>query len=804
MTTAIARLLTCALICAGAFAVACETARADVFGPISLVSSGHLQGSAQGTEQALYAHDSAISSDGRYVAFDGYFAGRTGVWRRDLQTGEVQPVAVGFEVGEGHCEDHDACDAELPSISENGQYVSFTTTARLLPQEDPNSAPDVYVRNMDVSESQPCEEQTLHPAEPCAYTLVSAVSGKTEALTYVSESNGRGAIAAGRTAISANGQEVAFVTTAISNLATCQLGAPPESACEADSDEAPEASTPAMQVAVRYLASGETELVSTEFDPSTGQAIPDAPVSATEESTYGAVFSIGGGAPQFPLAFVNRPYKAPPSIGASISADGSTVAWMGTVVYKQARMLPTEASARATEPLWRRIGDGPLTPTRRVTGGSEPENPACIASGETSLGVNETASNPCQGPFREEPKYGVYGGQEEEVIPQLSADGDEVAFLATAQLVALGQDFGLGGETEADDLFLVNMNEGLTRVQALRPLTELVTGEEGERPILDMAVSADGSQVAFTTSRILFPLSSPTYISQPDTFPRLAELFDVDLDNDTLTRVTRSYEGGQSEHPHEEKTIGDIDPFRKTDGALSPAFSGDGNTLVFSSTASNLVYGDGNTPTESPGTGSADGSDVFLVQRRTFTPEPAQTYVSAQPANPPLVPIWNLGVTALSLKNGSVRLFVEVPGAGQLKAAADSLVRVAAGAHGASARARRARRPKAATRGRTHSASAHTATTVARRTVASAAKRITVGSGGLEELTLTPAKAYRTLASRTGGLSASVSVAFSAPGHKTLTQDVTVSFIAAAKKKSKKPKSSHVVKRAIAPAGRSR
>ena len=87
------------------------------------------------SQQALYAHDPAISGDGRYVAFDGYFGGRTGVWRRNLGTGEVQPVAVGFTVPGSEACEQAACDAELPSISANGQLISFTTTADLDPSD---------------------------------------------------------------------------------------------------------------------------------------------------------------------------------------------------------------------------------------------------------------------------------------------------------------------------------------------------------------------------------------------------------------------------------------------------------------------------------------------------------------------------------------------------------------------------------------------------------------------------------------------------------------------------------------------
>ncbi len=76
-----------------------------MFGPISLVSAGALGGDEP--QQAEYAHDAAISGNGRYVAFDGSVGGVTGVWRRDLlRAGAIEQVAGG--------------DAELPSISETG------------------------------------------------------------------------------------------------------------------------------------------------------------------------------------------------------------------------------------------------------------------------------------------------------------------------------------------------------------------------------------------------------------------------------------------------------------------------------------------------------------------------------------------------------------------------------------------------------------------------------------------------------------------------------------------------------------
>jgi hypothetical protein len=57
-------------------------ARADVFGPISLLS-------ASPYGQAEYAHDPVLSEDGRYVVFDGTIAGVPGVWRRQTKPGST-------------------------------------------------------------------------------------------------------------------------------------------------------------------------------------------------------------------------------------------------------------------------------------------------------------------------------------------------------------------------------------------------------------------------------------------------------------------------------------------------------------------------------------------------------------------------------------------------------------------------------------------------------------------------------------------------------------------------------------------
>jgi hypothetical protein len=730
---------------------------ADVFGPIALVSESSAQ-------QAEYAHDPAISADGRYVAFDGSIGGVEGVWRRDLQTGEVQLVVSGSE---GKCEETKAemkraaeekvstvrvCQAELPSISANGRYVSFTTDTQLVP-DDTNKGPDVYVRDMNMSTS-----------EPGAFTLASAVDGSAQGLAYElgrqGEAQGEletaeehyGSVASGRSALSADGRQVAFVTTSVSNL------------------DGP--GTPGLQVALRDLDSDTTQLVSVAYDPATGrpaidpQTGDDEPVSASAgAATYGAVYAPDGAAP---------PFAAPPAynltslIGASISADGSTVAWMGQDVGGQAPTLTGDSlPAYYAEPLWRRVADGPQAPTRRITGGSDPAAPACLASGEVVLVEPLTPADPCEGPFRSEPgasgASGIWTGGLGDPVPQLSANGLTVAFLSQAPTFAQGADFGQNVENLPSDLFVVDMAAGLTRVQALTQLTELaganLTDLSTTAPIVDLGISPDGGQVAFTTRRTSFPLGSPAYVSARAAVPGMVELFDADLANDTLTRVTQSFEGGPAEHPHG-AVIPGKDPYGDTDGALSPSFSGDGDILAFSSTASNLVYGDGNTP---PGGVRFDGADAFVVGRIDFAGDPAQQYVSPPPPGPPLQAAWLLGVTAVPQRDGNVVLDVDAPAAGSVRAGARAVVVLpsarparAAGTHHPHRRVLRAR--------------------VASRTVAAA--KAGVAGGGPVQLLLALAPPYRVLSRQRGGLSGTVTVTFTAPGRPSLRQSIPITFLA--------------------------
>jgi len=700
-------------------------ARADLFGAIELASASAVPGGLQ--EQAEEARFPVISGNGRYVAFVGRFGGEPGIWRRDLLTGAVEQVAPGVST--------------MPSISANGRYVSFTTNEQLVPA-DTNKGPDVYRRDMEPGPSEP------------QYTLVSAVNGGEEGASYTytgtqpasaeQQETLYGALAGARSAMSANGEHVAFVTTAQSDLLG---GVEP---------------TPAGEVLVRDLATRETKLVSAEYQPGTGWRA-DRPVQpATDEegrTIYGAVFP---GAAETPRFGGYRGETGPPTdgqgtwLGASISADGSTVAWMGQNLGAQVELLPGEQNdepPQTAEPLWRRIDEGPGAPIRRVTGGSDPENPLCAASGEREIPErNPSLLDPCAGPFEhylyDEGLWGTKAGPAD-FVPQLSADGETVAFITGARDLSSGEQQFEGAES-TDDLYVVDMADGLTRVQALRRLTEIGGGGSTEEKIersaqiVDYSVSPDGSQVAFTTQRTQFPLGSPTFVSPIAAAPGMIEGFEGEDE--------RSEELPKVELPG-------TDPYFKQQGAYSPSFSEDGNTLCFASSANNLVYGDGN-----------DASDAFVVHRVSAPARAVEQFVSPAPASPALVPPWKLGVTAVSLPDGGVRLYVEAPAAGELSASASAGVLVSTSAKGSRSAHGSSRR--------------HAQTlTLATRRLAAARTAVSASSDGLVPLTLTLAPAYRALSSAKAGLPAKVSLTFAAPGRPILRASLRVTFRRTVKKK---------------------
>jgi hypothetical protein len=642
-----------------AIALAAPSSAAAEIGPPQLVSKTV-------AEQTDEASATTISADGRYLAFRGAVGGYRGVFREDLETGAIAKVATGSAYLAGAA----GADARNPSISADGRYVSFTTNAPLDPSDDTQAqSADVYVADM--------------AASPPTYELASALDGSPHGLTY---SGAGGSEASGRVALSASGREVAFFTTASSDLTSGAGGSTPGTP------------TPAGQVVVRDLEDDGTTLVSVQRSTETGE-MTDLPVAG------GAVLQ------QFRLALLR---------GAALSADGTTVAWLGAHLPAQVPLPAGEAQAISEldsngsfpydEPLWRRIADGPQAPTRRIVGpipGATAKN-TDLNSAMGWLGVG-----------------GIDG------VPQLSADGRSVALI--------------GNPTEATNVFLAHMGEGmgsgeveqLTREISVNPTNPAgVTNVEPYVPlnghIWDLAISPDGQRIAFATARQQFPLAPPNLITPRPAQLGLVELYLIDREGETLQRVTHGY-GGIGE-----ASSAPTGAAQNGAGADSPSFGAGGSRIAFASSASNLVRGDGN-----------EASDAFVVEDGEASQGPGPGSIS--PGPPPISreQPWQLTLSAFSLPSGAVRLVAVVPAAGTVRARAK-------GALGADA---------------------------APRDLAGAQRRALAANGGAVKLTLKLPSRLRGLAHSKEGLYAMARVSFHRRGQKALRGELQVRFHAHPRKR---------------------
>jgi len=90
-----------------------------------------------------------VSADGRYVAFHSYAYNLTGndtnnqsdVFLKDLHTGSVTRISTSSSNAQSSGSSYD------PSISADGRYVAFVSTATDLVAGDTNNAPDVFVKD---------------------------------------------------------------------------------------------------------------------------------------------------------------------------------------------------------------------------------------------------------------------------------------------------------------------------------------------------------------------------------------------------------------------------------------------------------------------------------------------------------------------------------------------------------------------------------------------------------------------------------------------------------------------------------
>jgi Tol biopolymer transport system component len=163
------------------------------------VSSAEIEGNGDSGGTTFGAI--AISGNGRYVAFaseannlvPGDTNGTSDVFVRDLLTGSTRRVSVSSSGSQGND------SSEYPSISPDGRYVAFASSASNLTQGDSNGVIDVFVRDLKTGVTQ---RASLDSAEQ------------------------EGNNASWGTSISANGRFVAFTSEATNLVANDTNGIP--------------------------------------------------------------------------------------------------------------------------------------------------------------------------------------------------------------------------------------------------------------------------------------------------------------------------------------------------------------------------------------------------------------------------------------------------------------------------------------------------------------------------------------------------------------------------------------------------
>ena len=142
---------------------------------------------SDGTQGNGQTWSASISADGRFVAFrsnaTNLVPGDTNhVWDifvRDREAGSTERVSIASDGAEGNS------DSRSPSISADGRFVAFSSTANDLVADDTNSNPDIFVHDR--------------------------VTGTTERVSVASDGT-QGDLDSYQTSISADGRFVAFLS----------------------------------------------------------------------------------------------------------------------------------------------------------------------------------------------------------------------------------------------------------------------------------------------------------------------------------------------------------------------------------------------------------------------------------------------------------------------------------------------------------------------------------------------------------------------------------------------------------------
>ncbi len=352
---------------------------------------GPLEGGA--AQQAEYAHDPAISGDGQYVAFDGSFGGVTGVWRRDL-------------VRRGRRSNRSP--AATPSCRRSARTAATSASRPTKAAASPRSPTGCPTRARSPKRSERVRARHGRPGPaPGTAKLRSRARSRspprraappsrspTRRAPSQAAEHDTARSRAGRSAISADGRRGRVRDDR--GLGPRRHRSRPDAAAKG---EAPPPERRRCRSPCATCASDTTKLVSGRYDPATGadhrrtgggRTAPNSSARSTRAS-----------ARRFGAPPAHGPYGVEPAAGRLDQrrrhdgrVDGRGHRPSRRHAHRRTRRRSTPSRCGGGSPPARK------RPTERVTGGSDPLSPACVASGETTLPSQPSPTDPARGRSR--------------------------------------------------------------------------------------------------------------------------------------------------------------------------------------------------------------------------------------------------------------------------------------------------------------------------------------------------------------------------------------------------------------------
>ena len=565
--------------------------------------------STGGTEANSTSASWHVSRDGRFVTFvsqatnlvGGDGNGSADVFVHDLLTGTTERVSIDSGGVEGDA------DSDDNSISDDGRFVAFASSATNLVTGDTNGFRDIFVRDRvgNTTERVSLDSGGAEADADCALGggLMTSISGDGRFVAFHSEATN---LVVGDT----NAAQDVFVRDRL--LGTTERVSVDSIGTQSDfGSEDPKISADGRYVAFQ---SDATNLVAGDTNGASDIFVHDRQTGTTERVSV-ATGGAEGGAPSLqPRLSGNGRYVAFSSDAVNLVGGDTNGA---TDVFVRDRQAATTirvsvdssgAQATGTSPLGaisfdgrfvtfasdapdlvagdtngiqdvflRDLLDGTTSRVSVDTQGNEADGPSSwpAVSGDGSIVLFESdATNLVAGDTNGALDCFVHatgaGGTETESVgiggapangasseTSISADQRFVAFESDASNLVAGDVNGVR------DVFVRD------RQAATTTLVSVATGgAQGNGPSSRPSISSDGRYVAFE--------SAATNLVAGDT-NAASDAFVHDLQNGVTTRVSVTTAGGQA-----------------NGASAAPAISGDGGAIAFESLATNLVTGDTN------------------------------------------------------------------------------------------------------------------------------------------------------------------------------------------------------------------